>query len=1119
MNVKLRLLLLVGLFFLAMTAGVLGLRYSESEYLQVLYRDRTEQVEHSMLSLLRLNSKLLEQVANDFARSEGLYTIGANGRIQAVSEDLRVEVAQKDISAAWVFTARGEQVFFAAHPNSGLSAAPFAFSDAAFRAVGQSEGNLHFFQQAGDGGVYEFYAAPIRPRLNPPAGASPAGLLFVARHWDDPYLANLSELLGGKARLVPLTQISQPAPSWLGDVSREVILQYPLVSWDGQPLVVVLEAHFVLPIVDAVLGILDRDTALNILLAFAFAAAFGMSIYHWVYQPVEKISASLESGMAQPLADLVNSRTEFGNMARLIQHSFQLQNAMDTEIERRKLVESALRDSEATYRALVDFSIQGFAVFQDGRIVFSNTALAEGLGYTQKAFAALPGNPVMSLFHPSDQAAVREYLSNCPENPLPDQRKKVRMVRKDGSVCWMEILASPVDHNGEPALQVAFLDVTKRELAEQAYRHEQEFALAILNTVKSIIVVLDQEGRLVRSNPACEQATGFQMSDMQARPFWELFRAQDDAQDGKNDVLQLIAEQSVVVRERMYQVPHGPARAIAWSNGFIMNESGQVRYMVGTGVDVTERKQRERQQAAIAALASALRGMLTRAEILQIIVDQATQFLQCDVVTIEMRRPETRLLVVERVTGQLAPGLRGSSAPEEAGMGGRVLQTREPFLSNELDANPDLLPEELRGKICAGVWVPLVAEGRPLGLLFAGSQRIIDSSDFHLLVSIADIAASSIHRCLLSEEMQAQLQRLTALHTINVAINASLDVRVTLQLLVSQITSQLGVDACDVLLIDPTTRDLKYVAGYGFASREAEKMRFWLGEGKAGQVALYRRPAALFDLQGIAESFPQSPWMAKENFVAYHAVPLSIKGEVKGVLETFHRAPYIEDPEWPGFLESLAIQVSIAINNADLLERLQYSNQELKQAYDATIEGWARALELRDEETEGHTQRVTEWTVRLAQGMGIGGDELLHIRRGALMHDIGKMGIPDSILRKKGPLDEDEWVIMRRHPQMAFDMMAPINFLRPATAIPFSHHERWNGSGYPQKLSGNQIPLAARIFAVVDVWDALYRGRPYRPPMPEPEVLDYLRQEAGRLFDPDVVTAFVEMRTVMEKHA
>jgi HD-GYP domain-containing protein (c-di-GMP phosphodiesterase class II) len=384
-------------------------------------------------------------------------------------------------------------------------------------------------------------------------------------------------------------------------------------------------------------------------------------------------------------------------------------------------------------------------------------------------------------------------------------------------------------------------------------------------------------------------------------------------------------------------------------------------------------------------------------------------------------------------------------------------------------------------------------------------------------MSIADISASALLRCLLSEEMQQQLQRLTSVHTINMAINASLDVRVTLQLLVNQITSQLGVDATDVLLIDPVTRDLKFAAGHGFRSREVEKSRYWLGEGKPGQVALRRQAMTLYDPAGIAGEFPQSPWMSSEGFVAYEAVPLTNKGEVKGVLETFHRAPCLPDPEWPRFLESLAMQISIAINNAELLDRLQHNNLELGLAYDATIEGWARALEMRDEETEGHTQRVTEWTVRLAQGMGISGEDVIQMRRGALMHDIGKMGIPDQILRKKGPLDEAEWAIMREHPRMAFEMMASINFLRPALAIPFSHHERWNGSGYPQKLSGRQIPLSARIFAVVDVWDALYRGRLYRPPMPESEVLDYLRGEAGRLFDPEVVHAFVEMRSVIDK--
>jgi putative nucleotidyltransferase with HDIG domain len=212
------------------------------------------------------------------------------------------------------------------------------------------------------------------------------------------------------------------------------------------------------------------------------------------------------------------------------------------------------------------------------------------------------------------------------------------------------------------------------------------------------------------------------------------------------------------------------------------------------------------------------------------------------------------------------------------------------------------------------------------------------------------------------------------------------------------------------------------------------------------------------------------------------------------------------------FLETLAGDTAIAIDNTTLFNDLQRSNVELTLAYDRTLEGWSRALELRDEETEGHTQRVTETTVRLARLIGIDEAELVHVRRGALLHDIGKMGVPDRILHKPGPLDEEEWEIMRRHPVYAFELLAPIPYLKQALDIPFSHHERWDGSGYPNRLKGDQIPLAARIFAVVDVWDALLSKRPYRGAWLEEEVIAYLRKEAGRLFDPQVVGTFLRLR-------
>jgi putative nucleotidyltransferase with HDIG domain len=183
----------------------------------------------------------------------------------------------------------------------------------------------------------------------------------------------------------------------------------------------------------------------------------------------------------------------------------------------------------------------------------------------------------------------------------------------------------------------------------------------------------------------------------------------------------------------------------------------------------------------------------------------------------------------------------------------------------------------------------------------------------------------------------------------------------------------------------------------------------------------------------------------------------------------------------------------------------------LSLAYDATIEGWSKALELRDKRTEGHTLRVTEMTVELADIMGIPTSDLVHIRRGALLHDIGKMGIPDSILYKTGSLTEEEWVIMRRHPDFAFEMLSPISYLRQAMEIPIGHHERWDGSGYPSNLPGEQIPLAARIFAVVDVWDALISDRPYRKATTKAAAAEFVRKNSGILFDPRVVEAFLQM--------
>jgi len=361
------------------------------------------------------------------------------------------------------------------------------------------------------------------------------------------------------------------------------------------------------------------------------------------------------------------------------------------------------------------------------------------------------------------------------------------------------------------------------------------------------------------------------------------------------------------------------------------------------------------------------------------------------------------------------------------------------------------------------------------------------------------------------EQIERQLQRLAALRSIDIAITSSLDLRVTLDVLLDKVTAQLQVDAANVLLLNPHTHMLEFSAGHGFHTNQISGSMLRLGEGYAGRSALERKMVHIPDLT-LAPSLMRASLTEGENFVAYYVVPLIAKGQVKGVLEIFHRSHLESDASWFDFLEALAGQAAIAIDNATLFNDQQRANVELALAYDVTLEGWSRALDLRDEETEGHSQRVTEMAVRLARRMGVDDSDLVHLRRGALLHDIGKMGIPDSILLKPGPLNDEEWAIMRKHPAYAYELLSPIAFLRPALDIPYCHHEKWDGTGYPRGLKGEQIPLAARIFAVVEVWDALRSDRPYRKAWPVEKVQAHVISLSGRHFDPLVAEAFMAMQ-------
>lgn len=364
-------------------------------------------------------------------------------------------------------------------------------------------------------------------------------------------------------------------------------------------------------------------------------------------------------------------------------------------------------------------------------------------------------------------------------------------------------------------------------------------------------------------------------------------------------------------------------------------------------------------------------------------------------------------------------------------------------------------------------------------------------------------------------ETERQLDHLKALRQIDLAIIGSSEVHDSLRVVLHEVTTQLTVDAAAILLLDPHSQMLGYAAGRGFRSRAIERSKVRLGEGIAGRAALERLPLIVADLAQAGDRFVRKDLLQPEAFVAYHAIPLVAKGVVHGVLELFHRAPLEPEPAWLDFRDALAGQAAIALDNAHLFSGLARANADLLLAYDTTIEGWSRALDLRDQETLGHTIRVTELALDVARLAGMVDAELVQVRRGALLHDIGKMGVPDEILLKPGPLTDAEMAIMRQHPVVAYELLRPIAYLRAALDIPYCHHEKWDGTGYPRGLAGDEIPLAARLFAVVDVWDALRSDRPYRSGWPEDRVLEHLRKGAGTHFDPRAVEAFFQ---IIEDH-
>ncbi len=551
--------------------------------------------------------------------------------------------------------------------------------------------------------------------------------------------------------------------------------------------------------------------------------------------------------------------------------------------------------------------------------------------------------------------------------------------------------------------------------------------------------------------------------------------------------------------------------AVIWTeqrNVPIRDEAGNVVAVEGIARDVSERVLRERELGAVAALSRTLRAAPGRVEMLPVILEQVTSLLEADGAALSLRDPTSDDTLVHLAVGEWS-GMSGLRLATGDGVVGHVIATGRPHVTEDSTAE-ELHHQPHVGEARAAVTLPLMAQEETLGALGVGRRARFADYEVRLLTAIADIAASALRRATLHKETQRQLQHLTSLQTIDTAISGSLNLGVTLRILLEQVTARLAVDAASVLLLDGDTQTFRRAAGRGFRTRHMS-LRFIPAASFAGRSALERRVVLVPDLTQARGEFAHPERLEAEGFVGCAAVPLVARDAVVGVLTIYRRAPLAPDREWLGFLEALGRQAAIAIDNAQLFEQAQRSQAELVAAYDATLDGWARALELRDFETAGHSDRVTEMTVRLGRAVGMDEAALGHARLGARLHDIGKMAIPDGILLKPGPLTPDEWEVMRRHPTHAWEMLASVPYLRPAAEIAHSHHEKWDGTGYPRGLTGEEIPLGARVFAVIDVWDALLSERPYKRAWSPEDARAQIRSLSGSHFDPRVVEAFLAL--------
>ena len=806
------------------------------------------------------------------------------------------------------------------------------------------------------------------------------------------------------------------------------------------------------------------------------------------------------------------------------------------DITERKQAQAAQLESERRFRDMQE-NIDLIAVMldRDGRVTFCNDYLLNLTGYSR---ASVLGQDWFELFVPPESDIKEYFLARIQQGTVIPPHNENEILTSSGErrlVSWSNTILKDAEGHVIGTNSIGE-DITERKRMEETLRQKDKRFRVLIENSTDAITLLDAKGIAVYDSPAAPGMLGYGPTDWIGENVFALIHP-DDLPEIRD------------LFENLTNTPNGRVnstfRMRHKSGSWLWIEMVATNLLAEPGVnaivlnyrDISERKQAEqkieRRVAELEALYQsgiAFSQTFDQKDIGEKLIELLSIHLEWHHAAVRVRQVDSEnieLVAYMQPGEEQDGGLRMQSVITQVGEGlaGWVIQNEKPLRINHLEEDPRYIATF--DGMHSGLYIPMRTHNQTIGCISVESDRLnaFTEEDEHLLTTLAIQAAIAMRNAELFEETQKELAQrklaekriqrqfghLTALSSIDRTIAASLDIKFNLSEVLTHVMAELEIDATSILILNPYSQTLEYGAERGFRTQAVRKAQVRLGEGYAGRVALERQFIQIPDLRDEPDNLLLTTLLKDEDFVCYYGVPLIAKGRVNGVLEVFHRSILEPDAEWFDFLNTLAGQAALAIESASLFENLRRSNLELNLAYDATIEGWSHALDLRDKETEGHTQRVTEMTVKLAGSFDQSEMDLVQIRWGALLHDIGKMGIPDEILHKPGPLTDEEWVKMKEHPKIAYELLYPIRYLRQSLDIPYCHHEKWDGSGYPRGLKGDQIPLVARIFAVVDVWDALTSDRPYRPAWTKEKTREHIRASSGTHFDPRVVEVFMQV--------